>query len=635
MDAWRTRNWSGRAALLLGLAAGTALTSAGCRADPQDETAEESWWHWGDLKSVDDLGSPDETRPDETQPDETQPDEYTPPPLECRAEGLFMDGILMVPSDPMRDPSPECTSSSIQLDGQGGYQACCDDLCCVFTPEEGTGGNGVGLPCSTDDDCDFGLVCNSGVFSSGTCGYAGEGEPCGNDVFCGQGLYCGASGKCTAPADTEGADCFGSDQGCAWPMRCVCWGLTCQCLDGSKGDSCQSDTCAAGLYCANMGPGTKPGTCFEGVAGDPCLADWQCDPGLGCDGTKNGKPACAEWLEEGEDCSDAGSSALAICEPGLICLSFTTPPVCAAPGEETEKCAQDGECQDGLFCNSSFEQCVDGMDGDFCTAPSQCKQGQKCLDLNDGPSRCMAVLAEGTECSDLPSPWWTCEAGTACLYSLSPPACGKPVGEGGICLGDDECGTGLHCLETMGICISGAVGKPCKTDDWCFPDLQCMGLPKACSDGGQGSPCDAGKCTGGLVCDPVLRTCSYGGLGANCVTSSDCQGGMQCMLLWDGGTCVKVALQGDACGTEGSGWEICGEGLFCADPPGECSGGMEEQGCQGDEQCVSGLKCHPGEHRCYAGDLGDPCSAGFPCAPGFQCDSWEQTCQPEEAGGEP
>ncbi|MBM4354783.1 MAG: hypothetical protein FJ109_13510, partial [Deltaproteobacteria bacterium] len=192
----------------------------------------------------------------------------------CQQDGLYLDGVLVVPSDPMADPSPECESSSIRFEDATRFHACCGEVCCDFDGDRPIGKK-EGSPCTSTDECQSGLTCvPSG--DQWTCRYGREGDPCDVDHQCGTGLYCNPFGACRKPVDEEGAGCQVSDEQCAWPMSCVCRVSECACYDGTSGDPCESDTCGEGLYC--LAPqGGKDAICFEGVAGDPCKYDWQCD----------------------------------------------------------------------------------------------------------------------------------------------------------------------------------------------------------------------------------------------------------------------------------------------------------------------------------------------------------------------
>jgi len=555
--------------------------------------------------------------------------EIPPVQAECLVDGLYVDGVLLVPSDPMLDPAPECESSSMRFEAGGTrFHACCENLCCDF--DGGTFvGKGEGEPCISGFDCKAGLSCLT-LGGGKQCAYGGDGAPCDSKHLCKEGFYCDYWQQCRPVQTLEGAECETSDEECAWPMACVCGVGGCACYDGSAGDLCESDTCAEGLYCV-MPAGVKEGLCHEGVAGDPCYFDWQCDKGLGCTGEVEGDAVCAVWLEPGDECAGTATDLLTQCEPETVCLFGLDVPVCGKPGTDEAPCTSPAECAEGYHCVESEGKCYDGMDGDPCVSDGDCALGWKCRSFLEGVSLCYLVLNEGSQC-DASDPWQVCEEGLACLHSTNPSTCGPAVDKWEVCLGDGECLEGLFCLDLAALCISGTEGEPCESEEWCLDGLHCAGTPAVCVAGDFGDPCHEGLCAEGFTCYTEVDRCYDGSPGTPCASEADCQPDAHCLTWWQGSYCTALLVEGGPCGTLGKPYAMCGFGLVCADPPGQCSNGDEGQPCASSFQCGSELACHPVLHQCFRGDLGDPCQPDFPCAEGYACRADTSTCAYTEDG---
>ncbi len=542
---------------------------------------------------------------------------------ECREDGLYIDGQLLVPSNPMVDPSPECADSSFRFTEGNHFHACCNGHCCDFEGE-GSSSKEEGEVCASSLQCKSGLSCLP-KGHEWRCSYLDVGADCDTFHWCVEGLYCDLWGKCRAVTEEEGGACQGSDQECAWPLACVCVDGDCACYDGSAGDPCESDSCGDGLYCFQYG-GAETGTCRDGVAGDPCHADWQCNDGHGCTGQAEGAPVCARWFDEEEDCTQVVEGDFATCPRGMVCLTALGQPVCGWPGKQEAPCSQDSECEPGYRCIESAGKCYDGVGGDLCETGDDCDDPWTCAQVGEGPLRCYQFLAEGVPC-DSSDPWLPCEEGLACLHSTNPSTCGLAAAKWNPCLDDAECGEGLFCLGLAALCVSGTEGEPCDTDEWCLEGLYCAGVPGTCLAGDFGDPCDEGVCQEGFECHPVLQQCFDGGPGTPCEQEADCSASTHCIGVWQGSFCTELLGMGGPCGSLGKPYSMCGYGLVCADPPGSCSDGSEGKPCANSFQCDSALGCHPTLLQCYAGDLGDPCLVeAFPCADGFVCRTDTQTC---------
>jgi hypothetical protein len=549
--------------------------------------------------------------------------EVIPVLVECLEDGLHIDGVLMVPSNPMVDPSPECVDSSLRFTEEPHFHACCNGHCCDFEGE-GSSSKEEGEECLSSLQCKAGLSCLA-KGHEWRCAYLVEGDDCDTSHWCLQGLYCDLWGKCRMAATEEGATCNGNDQECAWPMSCVCVAGTCSCLDGSAGDPCDSDSCGDGLYCFAPS-GAQAGSCMDGAVGDPCVADWQCNPGSGCTGEVDGTAVCARWFEEGEDCTQVTPGVPATCPAGTECLTAQEEPVCGPPGKREAPCGRDVECSEGFHCVEGAGKCFEGTGGDLCETEADCQISWTCAQVDEGPLRCYQFIEEGHFC-DASQLWILCEGELACLHSTNPSTCGPAVPKWSVCLDDGECQEGLFCLDVAALCVAGTEGEPCDSDAWCLESFYCAGSPGTCLAGDFGDPCNEGACAEGFACHPELERCYDGGPGTPCAVEADCSATTHCIGGWQGSFCTELVGMGGACGSLGKPFAMCGYGLVCADPPGACSDGSEGQSCANDFQCGKELRCHPTLLQCFLGDVGDPCLVdAFPCADGYSCRTDTLTC---------
>jgi hypothetical protein len=293
------------------------------------------------------------------------------------------------------------------------------------------------LTCSGPGDCDDGLFCNGAE----QC-VASQCEP-GIPVDCDDGI------ACTIDACNEAADACDNTVDHA------------SCDDGLFCNG--AETCDAVLGCSN---GTDP--CDDGIActADSCndakdtcghvADDGACDDGSFC----NGAETCDAVLDcqsgRAPDCNDGVACTIDSCDNGLATCVHT---------------ADDGACDDGLFCNGA-ETCDVALDCQSAIAP----------DCDDG----VACTVD------------SCDNGLAtCVHTADDGACD----DGSFCNGAETCNAVLDCQ-------SGPVpdcddGVSC-TADSCDDGLTtCVNLP-------DDSPCDDGLfCNGAESCDSIAG-CVFG-----------------------------------------------------------------------------------------------------------------------------
>jgi hypothetical protein len=209
----------------------------------------------------------------------------------------------------------------------------------------------VGEACVENADCRAELFCAD---DSKTCATRpAEGASCGNGVICGVGLGCdadGGSGTCAA-LPTSGEPCLFGERGpflCAEGLACrdgVCGALP------NEGEACAGlDTCAAGLGCSFEATGSV--CVVPRGAGEPCQNNQACRADHHC--APSG--SCAPDVAPGETCVLGAGDCAGACtlgdDGGFVCLAERL--------SDGDRCADDGDCADGLTCRARAEdsRCV-------------------------------------------------------------------------------------------------------------------------------------------------------------------------------------------------------------------------------------------------------------------------------------
>jgi len=563
----------------------------------------------------------------------------------CTQSGLILDGMVVVPSNPLVEAWIGCGSVMLHVQGSG-YEACCDQHCCSWAPDSGSQPlAGLGESCAKDGpDCVAGLMCKDSGAAGWLCSHAGPGDPCASGTDCAPGLYCDSNGVCAAQycdsdgacaprIEEEGKGCVqGPEEPCAWPLRCVCpLSLLCACYDGSVGDPCTSDSCATGNYC-NLNSGWEStSTCLDGKEKDPCSQDWQCNEGLTCVAI-GGPLMCAAVLPPGAPCGP-GAAEQGACGPGFSCNLALAEPACVALGVDGDVCAADSDCAGEGRCVEAAGVCSSGHPGDACETESDCKTGSVCW--GDGEKQCAMTLAPGAPCDVAGGVSSTCAPDTSCNHAYAPPSCMPRGGDGTPCTLDSDCSVGASCVEDLGLCF----------------------------DGNNPDPCDASGCASGFSCLPGLALCSDGAPAAACLSDADCQPGLLCVGLWDTPVCLVVLKVGQPCSADAAPDAICPAGtvcddtlevpvcmpqgglgapcandqqcagtLVCVDPPGVCAEGKGGDMCADDGDCFEPWFCNADAGVCVMGTAGDPCGPSSPCGAGYACDPDLAVCVGAQEG---
>ncbi len=238
-----------------------------------------------------------------------------------------------------------------------------------------------------------------------------------------------------------------------------------------RGEECiLDDECIGESFCRF--DDSCPGTCSDLLsAGESCLDDKHCDPGLVC---SEATARCVEPSSVGEPCGMGEPQ----CALPYICLG------------EDEDAGEPGVCV-------AAEQALSREEGEACVFigedPALCQEGLACrvedINLTDGVvSVCRAMVAAGEECGlALPS---MCESGHYCdgidiEAGEFSGTCMPLPGSGDSCAEDlfTPCQVGLICLD--GTCTERKNnGQSCNVDTECLSDN--------CADGGCAplSPCE-------------------------------------------------------------------------------------------------------------------------------------------------
>ena len=366
-------------------------------------------------------------------------------------------------------------------------------------------------------------------------------------------------------------------------------------LDGDgDGNACDPDADGDGYLgaaddCDDLDPTVYPGAteicdgvdnnCVGGIDEEP-VASAYCDNGLYCDGTETDPQA---------DCQ-AGTPP--DCNDGVDC----TTDVCNEDADSCDHVADDGYCDDGLYCNGS----------ETCHVTLDCQQGPS-VNCNDGISCTVDSCDEITDsCDNSPSDA-LCDDGLYCNGAETCDAVSDCQPGGG-----DPCSPPLLCNEEMDACVGCIADGDCDDGVSCTVDT-CDTGTNTCNNDPQDSNCDDGLfCNGNETCHATLD-CQSG-------TPVDCNDGVNCTDdacndVTD--SCVNVVNHGN-----------CDDGLWCngaetCNAVSDCQAGVApcpDDGlfCNGTESCDEGID------QCVSS--GNPCSDGNDCTDD-NCDESFDDCE--------
>ncbi|CAB9513691.1 WAP four-disulfide core domain 5 [Seminavis robusta] len=275
---------------------------------------------------------------------------------------------------------------------------------------------------------------------------------------------------------------------------------------------CAADrACPEGEYCQDL-------KCYDGSAGDKCLVDSECQDGLVCMGLPGAfgdhlgpfESKCYEPSEKGVPCSrdavcigycnnglcwdgvDGDSCANdSDCQGDLNCVGALAFKTCRDQEPEGGGCGTDEECLG--YCHNL--KCWDGSDGDDCGNDSDCQGSLTCYGVGLS-KKCTSKKEEGAQCG----------ADADCIGYCHNLICWDGS-EGDSCGSDSDCAGSLTCQGF-------ALGKQCTSKKGeggsCGADSDCLGYCQhlRCYDGSRGDPCKHGSdCQSGR-CEKRCRICA-------------------------------------------------------------------------------------------------------------------------------
>lgn len=550
-------------------------------------------------------------------------------------------------------PAPACVGVVCNDDN-----LCTNDSCdpdtgeCIHVDRPAGSPCDDGQFCTTEDSCTPAgcvgepLSCDSANFGclAATCDE--EADECvltaAND-----GTTCADDDLCTSADTCQGGECVGAgEMFCAEPPS-PCATAECdpktgectnkplapgaKCDDGDPctvEDSCEAGSCFGALKtCGHLDEGCFVGVCqkADGVCiSAPAAVGTPCDDGSLC--TSN--DACAGGLCVGlaKPCDvEVGPCQKGACDQ-LTGECTGTPLANGTTCEDGDQCTapdtcSDGECKGGATkdCSAIDAACLAGIcvpETGVCTAApanegGPCDDGQACTTAD--ACKLGGCFGEPVVCSG---------AGLPCHVSSCKPATGECTAEPDATQDGEPCDDGLFCTIATE-CLAGAcegvdrdcssADKPCQVGQCDDVINACVPVPSldgtACDDGKactSGDQCEGGGCTGGTPTDcSGLDTdceeghCSESTAGCSALpkpNGTGCSDGLACTAddICTDGACAGVELDCTGLDTDCQVGECSEASLGCAAVPNAdgtpCSDGLE---CTGGDSCQAG-KCAPG-----------------------------------------
>jgi hypothetical protein len=365
-----------------------------------------------------------------------------------------------------------------------------------------------------------------------------------------------------------------------------------------------NEQCDDGLYC-NGAEQCVSGSCQAGTAPN-------CDDGVSCtiDSCNEGTDSCDHTANNGACDDGLYCNGAETCNVTLGCQAGTAPNCndgvactidsCNEAMDVCENTPDNGACDDGLFCNGT-STCHPTL-GCQAGAPPDCNDGVACTTdaCNEGTDTCDHTPNNGACDNGL-----FCDGAETCHVTLGCQAGTAPNCNDGVGCTVDACNEGTDSCDNTPDDDACDNGLFCDGAEVCHPISDCQaGTPVACSDGvfctvdacnEATDSCDHvvnnGLCDNGLFCDGA-ETCN---------ATLGCQGGTAPNCS-DGVTCTS---------------DSCNEGTdSCDHTPnnGACDNGLF---CDGSETCHVTLGCQAG--------IAPNCSDGVACT-GDSCNEGTDSC---------
>jgi hypothetical protein len=368
----------------------------------------------------------------------------------------------------------------------------------------------------------------------------------------------------------------------------------------------EASACPDGQACDDGDPCTQSDVCAAGVCAGTA---YTCDDGLDCtDDACDGQGGCTNALQAGWCLAERGPNAAEadplqeLCledgalHPDNSCLGCDAispdawTPRDAAACDDGSGCTIDDRCDDQGSCHGDPRDCDDGNDctfdscdeaggcqhdnvtiacedGDGCTGPDFCKDGQ----CKSGPP---LTCGDDSECT-LDS----CEPAKGCTFVLNP---GVACDDGNPCTADSCSEDGNTCLHEALDQVQCSDHDVCTTGDMCVAGTCTSSGTLACPD--DGNPCTTDACDAfqgcvhafdnGQACDDGF-TCSIDDV---CVFGV-CQGNdlyclSECVYTFTGDVHNATSVLMGTDGKPGNSLDVDGNPDTCA-PSGKCSDGID------------------------------------------------------------
>ncbi|MCC6996369.1 MAG: putative metal-binding motif-containing protein [Deltaproteobacteria bacterium] len=495
--------------------------------------------------------------------------------------------------------------------------------------------------CNSHADCDDNGFCDP---ITRTCREdLDDGQACGTEALRCKSNYCGNGFCCT------GGDCCANENDCPASYRrapscdvpSACQGTRdiAQCVasrcttsvavpDDSACDmSIRASECGAWLpiNCAGGGTQTSP------VCPDSCTGSSQCDANAYC----NPAGSCVPDEPNGGACRVDGDCQVGHCQNGFCCASGD----CCATAANCTSYSTAAQCMTQATCQGTR---VDGT----CSAAFQCttttvQDDSACAGLlssDCGPYPaffCSAAMNQAMQplCNSMCTSDSMCDVSAHCdlvAGSATLNRCVADQGPGGFCTVQNECGSGLTCVD--GVCCTSSCGGTCRRCDVTGSVGTCTDVP---ANQDPDAECGAVDCSGyylGWSVDSCRRRANVSASAARCAgTGSRCRTtAEECALSSTAGTtqitcnatcqdpragtCVGTT-QG-ACNNVNPGTQTCGIGV-CQVMPNICSGGAPLQ-CVPNSGAASPEVCDGVNNDCAGGIDDDPALAD-PKEPNNSC----------------
>ncbi len=493
-------------------------------------------------------------------------------------------------------PKPICDSTSRSCRACSGNADCggTSPQCATVGPDAGSC-----VTCVADANCPPATPRCSTV--TNTCAQCLSGADCGgNTPVC-------SAGKCRACASD--ADCGGSTPACeVWGACGQCSSTNASaCTSGTAVCDDPSGTCVGCRFDADCG-GAKPVCNTSTHSCAPCASNADCassaaGPACALTGRKEG--ACVGCAADA-DCKAAGAPKCdLVADQCVACLTKAdcsgATPVCGA-AHACVACLAHADCPaTAPVCDFASSTCTACQNDYAASTP--------------GPHACSTAAAPACQPpgSPLAGRCGACSSlnNAACASLAATPVC-IPASAVCGCAKDPDCNAGSYCdtgASSTGACKPGcrvvAGVDNCATGEFCSK-----------TDGSVGA-CTTEPCNGRSDCSaptPICDTTTQPHACAQCVSSSDCEGGKVCDATRH---CVEcTAAQTASC-------DAAGKGAACL--------ATETCGCLKDADCggaASGRVCDAATSACTTGCRG---SDGNACPAGQQCSSSTSsigTCAP-------